>query len=142
MTVLPVLPSVMALYVGPDQLLPLTSILGAIGGATILLAWTLNIEILKSPFHGQAAVKPNTALSIVLLGVSILLRAGAEPGGARDRVGRLSGTAVAMIGLITLCEWGFGKTLGIDQLLFREPAGRLAEAYRRRAHAVAARVKA
>jgi hypothetical protein len=38
MTVLPVLPSVIALYVGPDQLLPLTSILGAIGGA-IMIFW-------------------------------------------------------------------------------------------------------
>jgi hypothetical protein len=36
----------MALYVGPDQLLPLTSILGAIGGA-ILIFWRHVVSFAK-----------------------------------------------------------------------------------------------
>lgn len=40
----------LALYVGPDQLMPLTSILGAIGGA-LLIFWRQVVGVVKRIGH-------------------------------------------------------------------------------------------
>lgn len=49
----PMLAAHLALYVGPDQLLPLTSILGAIGGA-IMIFWRQVTGFFKKLFKRTA----------------------------------------------------------------------------------------
>ncbi|MDX2119762.1 MAG: hypothetical protein SF070_01740 [Gemmatimonadota bacterium] len=49
----PMLAAQLALYVGPDQLLPLTSILGAIGGA-LMIFWRQVTGFFKKIFKRTA----------------------------------------------------------------------------------------
>lgn len=49
----PLLAAHLALYVGPDQLLPLTSILGAIGGA-LMIFWRQITGFVKKVFKRTA----------------------------------------------------------------------------------------
>ena len=96
-----------------------TSVLAISFGGMVLTGWTFHDQRLKGLIPGQVAVKANTAICFVLLGTALWLAAG----GVRERLSRLSATALALvaslIGLLSFLEYGKGWDLGIDQLLFR-----------------------
>ena len=93
--------------------------LGGIG----LLGWALDIPALKSLHPAWVAMKANTALALVLAGLSVCLQNAESPRRAVRRLARLSALAVTLTGVVTLGEYLSGCDLGVDQLLFREPAG-------------------
>lgn len=96
-----------------------------VGGA-VLIGWMLDIAMLKSVLPGLVTMKPNTALALVLSGVSLWLSRTAEPGRARQaqrRIAQACAVIVAVIGLLTLVEYLSGWDLGIDQRLMSEPSG-------------------
>ena len=102
----------------------------AIGfGGIVLLGWTLDLVALKSVLPGWVAVKPNTALGFVLIGLALLLRAlppstlNPAPSTIRSRLARLCGWLAGLVGVLTLSEYAFGWNPGFDQWLFPEPAG-------------------
>jgi sigma-B regulation protein RsbU (phosphoserine phosphatase) len=67
----------------------------------------------------------NAAVCLVLLGLALGLTRKADhrrPSEPRERSGQILAGIVALVGLLTLTEHVFGWDLGIDQLLFREPA--------------------
>lgn len=85
-----------------------------------LEAWAFDVEMLKSVVPGRVSMKANTALTLVLAGLSLRLRA--RPGGPRRRRAAIAAAwAVVLMGAVVLLEYLSGWDPGIDQLFFREP---------------------
>jgi PAS domain S-box-containing protein len=88
----------------------------AIVGALILGGWAIGEVIVPSGVAVSPAVKANTGLGFLLMGMALALREWHSAG----RVARLLGAGGALIGTLTLIEYTFGAELGIDQLLFSD----------------------
>jgi PAS domain S-box-containing protein len=96
-------------------------------GAVVVAGWLLDITRFKS-IHGDIMMKANTALLLVLSGLSLcLLNLDTDKRGLRI-AGKVCAAVVAVLGLLTLSEHLVGWNLGIDQVLFEEPHGALATA--------------
>jgi len=89
---------------------------GALGAGVVLLGWVFDIAVLKQPLPAAASMKPNTALALLLTGVSLRLFAS----GRHARVTAALGLGVSLLGLVTLGQDLLGRNLGIDQLLFAD----------------------
>lgn len=99
----------------------------ALTGAVVIVGWVFDIPALKSISPDFVTMKFNTALSFLLLGVSISLLC-KEPGkmlpkNYRIYLGQALAAVVALIGIVTLAEYIFGIYLRIDQIFFKEPLG-------------------
>jgi len=101
-------------------------VLGAAIGVMGMVGWTIGVSSLTTLVPGQPQMKANTALSLLLLGVSGALRHH-ETETAR-RAARALATAAALvvlaIGVATMFEYGTGRDLGLDRLLSAGDAGR------------------
>ena len=91
-------------------------------GLLSILGLVFRIDLLKSVLPGQPVIKINAAACLVLLGMALWLV------GRRDTVSRVKrlcarimASATALVGLVSLTEHLFGRSFGIDQLLFHEP---------------------
>jgi signal transduction histidine kinase/CheY-like chemotaxis protein len=78
-------------------------------------------------------MKANTAIAVILAGLSLWLSVPGWENRAARAVARGCAGATALIGLLTLSEYLFHRSLGIDELLFRDhpaaldtPPGRMA----------------
>lgn len=110
------------------QLSRIAGITAAALGTLVLIGWLLDIPVLKSIVTGWPTMKANTALACVLAGLS-LCAVSREPAQRGRRATALAGSFTIMaIGLLTLSQDIFGWDLGIDQLLFAEPAGAMGTA--------------
>jgi two-component sensor histidine kinase len=87
-------------------------------GAGVLLGWVLDVAALKRVLPGLVTMKVNTAASLVLAAVSLLLQI--EPHSARWplRVARACALVVVAVSTMTLAEHIFRIDFGIDQFLF------------------------
>lgn len=94
---------------------------GAAVGVLVLLGWALDIGPLKSVIPGQVAMKPNTAVGIILLGVALSLVTDTRAVAARLSTG--SSLLAGAVGAATLAEYWTDRNFGIDQLLFHEAPG-------------------
>ncbi len=106
--------------------------LTAIGvGMLVLLGWTLDIGVLKSLSPRWVTMKANTALAFVLCGAALWGRVTER--GCREQprpekadanfpvfLPDVAAALVAVIGVLTLAQYLFGISLGIDQLLFTD----------------------
>ncbi len=85
---------------------------------------------MKSVLPGLVTMKANTAACFTLIGISLwslqVKRIDKQP---LRILGRLCAFITALIGVLTLYEYLSGHNLGIDQLLFREPAGAVFTTY-------------
>ena len=100
-----------------------TSVCAVTIGALVLLGWIVNVHMLKSILPGLASMKANTALCIMLLGVSLWFSGSHSPRFDRiesKRMGMSCAFFPALLSFLTLCEYIFGLNLRIDQLLFRD----------------------
>jgi hypothetical protein len=93
-----------------------TSLLAFLAGAAVLLGWAIDSSVLKSLIPGTVSMKPNSALSMLLLGVGLAVLSVQR----LRMLPHVLGATVAVLGLVTLVQYGTGLDLGIDQLLFRE----------------------
>jgi PAS domain S-box-containing protein len=85
-------------------------------GVAVVIGWATGNRTLIQISPSLRAVTMNTAIALIALGVSMVLK-------ARGHVPRVATTlslAVAILMLATLVEWVFGVSLGIDQLLVRD----------------------
>jgi len=83
----------------------------------VLAGWILRIPVLTSVLPDLVSMKPNTALAFLMLSGALFAAAeGRWPGGQRWLA-----VAAAVIGSLTLFEYVSGVSLGIDQVLFRDP---------------------
>jgi PAS domain S-box-containing protein len=85
-------------------------------GLLVLVGWTFDIQVLKSPPPSLESMKANTAFSFVLLGIALW----------SSRTGRgqpwrsASASVVLLIAALTVLEYVTGRGLGIDEVLFRD----------------------
>jgi hypothetical protein len=108
-----------------------TSALLAVAG---MAGWVFDIEALKSVLPTQSSsMKPNTAVGLLLLGVSLLVLLSGPRSRGLTLAARIGAGVAVCIGAVTLFEYAGGTDLGVDQLLFRDdtwtdtsPAGRMA----------------
>ncbi|MGW3622555.1 SpoIIE family protein phosphatase [Streptomyces sp. NPDC000880] len=100
-----------------------------------LLGWVLDNAVLKSLLLEHApAIKPNAAVGLVVLGLSLLVLVRRPRTLRMVCVARIGAVVAAGIGALTLVQYATGADLGIDQLLFRDdtagtvtvPPGRMA----------------
>jgi PAS domain S-box-containing protein len=96
-------------------------------GCVVLVGWLFDLEYLKSVIPGLVSMKANTAIGFILAGLSLwLLRTEAFRSASHSVNGAVTGSALALVvvvlGASTMSEWIFDWNLGIDQLLFTEPA--------------------
>lgn len=105
------------------------SLVAAVLGAVGLAGWIFDIDVLKSVLPSvDASMKPNTALALLALGVSLFL---VTRGPATPRtvvVARAGAALAALIAGLTLAEYVTGTSLGIDELLFHDDTARVATA--------------
>lgn len=100
----------------------LTALLALLTASVVLVGgWALNFTLLKSLIPNAPTMKPNTALGLICAAASLLLRSaqGAKP---LRFVIAVSNAMVVVIGALTLGEYITGRSFGIDELLFRDPA--------------------
>ncbi|MFZ2653330.1 MAG: PAS domain S-box protein [Victivallales bacterium] len=96
--------------------------LTVIAGLLVLAGWLFDIPCLKGVFPGYVTMKANTALGFASLGMSLMLLARSNPSLMAQRLSQVFAGATALLGLVTICQYLLGVNLGIDQLLFTEPA--------------------
>lgn len=92
-------------------------------GVTVVLGWLFEIAPLKSVLPGFVTMKANTAFGFILAGLALVLLADSSYSTWARRLALVCAGAVALLGLLTLCQYLFSINLGIDQLFFHEPAG-------------------
>src|ERR1043165_5045641 len=92
-----------------------------IGGAA-LLGWILENPYLKRIHPSLVTMKANTAVCLMLVGVSCMLINDRSPSQIKRGLIKLFAALVALVGLITLSEHVVGWNTGLDQLLFHESA--------------------
>ena len=85
-----------------------------------LAGWLFGIPILLTILPGFVAIRPNTAVCLVMLGCSLwLMREQAGPlANCRKLCGQALAFLAAVVGLLSLLESVVGWDLGMDQLLF------------------------
>jgi diguanylate cyclase (GGDEF)-like protein len=86
-------------------------------GAGVWLGWLLQIPLLKTVLPGYTSMKPNTALAFVLSGVALWFIG--KPNGRTIRC--VLALLVAGLASLTLLEYSLGRSIGIDELVFRDP---------------------
>ena len=91
-------------------------------GVLVLAGWLLDVKQLTTLWWGFATMKPNTALCLVLLGISLRLeQTSAIQPSITNRTRRLIGEIVAgsaaLVGLLSGAEYLLRRDLGIDELL-------------------------
>ncbi|MBD2294980.1 PAS domain-containing protein [Anabaena sphaerica FACHB-251] len=98
------------------------SITTALIGFVVLLGWILNLPVLKSVLPGLVTMKVNTALGFFLAGMSLWLwhQHHQRKKHPLKLLSQILAVIVALIGLLTLIQYGFNINLGIDQLLIKE----------------------
>jgi diguanylate cyclase (GGDEF)-like protein/PAS domain S-box-containing protein len=94
-------------------------------GTIVLLGWMLDVDALKSVLPGSPEMKPNTAVTFVLIGAGVALMSRvAAPSRVRPVALALVGTGMA-IALVTGYEYLIGLDIGLDHLLFRDQAAQV-----------------
>jgi signal transduction histidine kinase len=94
----------------------------ALVGALVLAGWWFDIASFKS-VYGPITMKSNAAMALLMCGSGLL----AHARGFR-RIGICFAAVTATLGALTLSQHLFGWNLGLDELLFLEPAGAAATA--------------
>lgn len=86
----------------------------------VLIGWQLDLWWLKSWMPGAATMKANTAVCLLLAGISLQLRASQRKNALMARIARGCAIAIIPIASLTICQYIFWWQLGIDELLFRD----------------------
>ncbi len=110
---------------GLRRFIAFTSVASAAVGVLGLAGWMFRIPVLKSVIPGQVVIKPNTAVCLVSIGLSLWLMRKVDDRPvprARKLGGQLLAALTAAVGLLSLTEHVIGWDLGIDQWLFQETA--------------------
>ncbi|PYX92546.1 MAG: hypothetical protein DMG71_17745, partial [Acidobacteria bacterium] len=102
------------------QFVSACSVFAVAFGVWVLTGWALHIQILKSILPGQVAVKANTAVCFILVGVALWFLRKEQPSVASGwkLAAKIAATIAGVVGLFSLLEFLWGWDLGIDQLLF------------------------
>src|SRR5437868_4910112 len=95
-------------------------------GVPVILGWILDDSWLRGGFSpGGITVKTNAGIAFLCCGVSLGIQCFAVPRSLL-RLAQALALVALLLGGLTLAEHIFGWDLGIDQLIFKEPAGQVA----------------
>ncbi len=89
-------------------------------GCLALIGWSFRIEVLKSVVPGMVTMKANTALAFVLAGTVLWLQRSRSGNPAITALARACALAVVLLGSLTLVEYISGRSLGLDEVIFRD----------------------
>src|SRR5271170_2930880 len=89
-------------------------------GIVVFLGWAFDIALLKSVFPGLVTMKANTAIGLALSGLTLALLSREQVGTPIRFCSAVLSVVVVALGALTLGEYFFGWSLGIDELLFRD----------------------
>jgi signal transduction histidine kinase len=103
----------------PDLVLKAASAIAILVGCSVLVGWTLDVDVLKRILPGLVAMNPTTAIAFVLAGMSLWLLRAQNTASRLRRIAQGFAFAVALVGLIKLVGILSGWDVGIDHLLFR-----------------------
>jgi PAS domain S-box-containing protein len=84
----------------------------------VFVGWAANISVFKRLLPELATMKPLTALGFLGAGLAMWLSRMEDRDLWQRRVGLICAGVVAVIGGLTLLEYGLGMDLGVDQWLF------------------------
>jgi len=108
------------------QLSRIAATLVTLSGLAVVIGWITNHPFLRGGFSPAGIyVKANTGIALLCCGVSLGLQTLTNSKTAL-RVAQFLAAFVLLLGTLTLSEHIIGWNLGIDQLLFKEPAGQAA----------------
>jgi two-component system cell cycle sensor histidine kinase/response regulator CckA len=93
----------------------------ALTGLVGFLVLLLDAPALKIATPALAAMKVNTTVALMLAGAATWLLGGRHRTRATRRVARTLAAVVVLVGLVTLLEYWWGWSPGIDDLLLRRP---------------------
>lgn len=110
-----------SLSVSPPLLPRLFALFSIFIGITALIGWAADNSLLKSLLSHTVPMKANTALGMILAGTTLFILS-RQPTQQFKWVAQLLACLVLILGLATLGEFKFGWQLGIDEMLFRDPA--------------------
>ncbi|MFE9774827.1 SpoIIE family protein phosphatase [Streptomyces sp. NPDC005931] len=97
----------------------IASLVAALLGTVSLLGWILDADALKSVLPGVAvSMKPNTAVALVALGLSLRMVAGGPAAARTTAAARAAAALAAAIGALTLLEYVTGAGPALDEFLF------------------------
>lgn len=100
---------------------PLAGLAATLVSVSVLIGWATDCRVLKCVAPGLASMKVNTALALMLLGLSLgLISAVADRRRWVLPLARVAAVAVVLLGGGTLAEYIFASDFGIDQLLVRD----------------------
>jgi signal transduction histidine kinase len=99
---------------------PAASGVGVFVSCLVLAGWAFSLSALRSVIPGQPQMVPNTAVTFILVSVSLWMLWREKNSQRVSLVTWISALAVILIGLLTLLEYISGANLGFDRLLFRE----------------------
>lgn len=86
-----------------------------------LLGFAVGIRALASLNPGHAPMKPNSALCILALATAVRALASDSLFGAQRGVLRFAAGFALLVSITTLCEYLFGFSFGIDEIVLRDP---------------------
>ncbi|MEO8637334.1 MAG: ATP-binding protein [Candidatus Taylorbacteria bacterium] len=96
-------------------------------GVFVLVGWAFDNAILKSVLPGLVAMKANTAVVFILIGLALFLLN--KKNGEKSSASRILLYTTLILSLLTLLEYLLHANFGIDQLLFTEPSGTIGTVY-------------
>ncbi len=104
--------------------IPTTSSIAVISlGVVVLIGWALGSQLLTSLIPGQTSVRPNSAVAFILTGFGLwLLQEGRRTLSSPvwRRVGQICAVVAIAFGLLTLGEYLFSFSMGLDHLFARD----------------------
>jgi hypothetical protein len=92
-------------------------------GVVVLIGWTADVRVLKQISPDLPAMKPNTAVMMIVTALGLLAIANDSEQRRRVRLGAIAGGFVIAIAAVTLLEY-IWRNLGIDELIFHDAQGR------------------
>ena len=103
----------------------------AAAGLIVIAGWAYDIAELKSISPAFVSMKANAAICFILIGLALWMRPDGSSLLTRTRkyLSAIFTAIVIAVGLLVLSEYIFGWDAGIDQAIFREPAGALGTVY-------------
>jgi PAS domain S-box-containing protein len=88
-------------------------------GGVVIAGWFLGVPYLKSVIPGLATMKFNTALSFLFAGIG-LYSLGTEKERKFISLSNCLGILILLIGLLSLIEYTFNQSIGIDELFVKD----------------------
>jgi diguanylate cyclase (GGDEF)-like protein len=89
-------------------------------GASVLVGWAFDIQIVTTRLPGYVNFKANTAVCLVAGSAALLARSRSARDRRASRLAAICATVVLVVAGLTLAEYVLGWCLGIDPLLVRE----------------------